>query len=276
MPVWIQDRDRRHFATEGYRVIGKVIPANLVENAIQDITAFVGADLADGRTWYNTPPALDGVVPLHHPQSLWDIRQLPNLYHVFSEFHGHGKLMLDINRCMFRSPIHPLHPTRSQGDIHWDADPRAKVEPTVQAVVLLTPIGPGRGGFQCVPEVYRNLAAWLAENHEGDGDFDFRHAGLIHPQTIEVEANAGDMILWSTRLPHGSALNHSDQPRMAMFVTLQPPNNSPGHREYMEELWLSKRAPECWRGLPSQLDPEPGPPAQLTELGKKLLGLRPW
>ncbi len=276
MPPWIQDCDRQHFETQGYTVIRNVIPPSLVASAVRDITAFVGADLADSQTWYNGPQVLDGVVPMHHAQSLWDIRQHPNLYEVFSEFHGHGQLRMDINRCMFRPPVHPLHPGRSLGDIHWDADPRAKVEPTLQTVVLLSPIGRGRGGFQCIPEIYRNLDTWLEQNGETGNDFDFRHAALNHPKTLEVEANAGDIIMWSTKLPHGSAVNLSNQPRMAMFVTLQPPDDSSETREQMKYLWLSKRAPECWRGLPSQLDPEPGPPAELTKLGQKLLGILPW
>ena len=276
MSVWIQERSRRQFELEGYMVIGNVIPPELVASAVRDIAALVGADLGDARTWYNGPPVLDGVVPMHHAQSLWDIRQHQNLYEVFSEYFGTGKLMLDINRCMFRPPVHPLHPTRSRGDIHWDVDPRADVEATLQAVVLLSPIGPNRGGFQCIPAIYRNLDTWLEENCRNDIDFDFRHADIIHPETLQVEGNAGDIILWSTKLPHGSATNLSNQPRMAMFVTLQPPDNSQEHRDWMKELWLTRRAPECWRGLPSQLDPEPGPPAELTVLGRKLLGILPW
>src|SRR5689334_13467235 len=128
MPDWIQDDDRRHFETQGYMVIRNVIPTDLVANAVRDIAAFVGADLADSRTWYKGPAVLDGVVPMHHAQSLWDIRQHPNLYGVFSDYFGTGKLMLDINRCIFRPPVHPLHPSRSHGDIHWDADPRADDE----------------------------------------------------------------------------------------------------------------------------------------------------
>jgi hypothetical protein len=276
MPVWIQNRDRRHFETEGYMVIENVIPPNLVASTVHDIAAFVGADLADPRTWYNAPPVLDGVVPMHHAQSLWDIRQHPNLYEVFAEFFGTGKLMLDINRCIFRPPVHPLHPTRSLGDIHWDADPRVDVEPTVQTVVLLSSIGNNRGGFQCIPEIYRNLNTWLDENCAKDSDFDFRRAGVKHPNTLQVEANAGDIIMWSTKLPHGSATNLSDQPRMAFFVTLQPPEDSQGLRDGMKDLWLTKRAPECWRGMPGQFDPEPGPPAHLTQLGQRLLGITPW
>ena len=63
---------------------------------------------------------------------------------------------------------------------------------------------------------------------------------------------------------------------MAMLVTLQPPDDSQELRDQMRDLWLTKRAPEYWRGLPGQLDPEPGAPADLTELGRKLLGIVPW
>ena len=81
---------------------------------------------------------------------------------------------------------------------------------------------------------------------------------------MQVEANAGDIIMWSTKLPHGSATNLSSQPQRAFFVTLQPPEDSQELRDRMKELWLTKRAPECWRGMPSQLDPEPGLPALTT------------
>jgi hypothetical protein len=41
---------------------------------------------------------------MHHAQSLWDIRQCPNLYQVFAEFFGNPRLMVDINRCIFALP----------------------------------------------------------------------------------------------------------------------------------------------------------------------------
>src|SRR5712692_296616 len=34
----------------------------------------------------------------------------------------------------------------------------------------------------------------------------------------------------------------------------------------METWWLTKRAPDYWRGLAGQVDPEPGFPAALSEL----------
>jgi len=44
----------------------------------------------------------------------------------------------------------------------------------------------------------------------------------------------------------------------------------------MKTWWLTKRAPDQWRGLPGQMDPQPGEPAVLSKLEKKLIGVLPW
>src|SRR5580658_7793536 len=106
-------------------VIRNVVPAGIAAGAVREIAAFVGADLDDNATWYGGAPQLDGIVPMHHAQSLWDIRQCPNLCQVFAEFFGNPRLMVDINRYIFRPPVHPGFPDLSRGRIHWDTDPRA-------------------------------------------------------------------------------------------------------------------------------------------------------
>ncbi len=256
-------------------VIRNVIPRKMTRKAVREIAAFIGADLSDNSTWYRSAPQLDGVVPLHHAQSLWDIRQHPSLYQIFTEFFGNTRLMVDINRCIFRPPVHTDFPDRSYGTIHWDTDPRVLRPATLQAVILLTDVGRDQGGFQCLPGVYQNLDAWL-QQYAASSDFDFFNPGLNDWPSTQVEGKAGDVILWSTRLPHGSASNFSKRPRVATFVTMQPANSSPQFRESMKEWWLTKRAPNQWRGLPGQLDPEPGQPAVLSELGRKLIGVLPW
>ena len=272
---WITDRDRRHYDTEGYMVIRNVIPQRMARNAVREIAEFIGADLSDSATWYRSAPQLDGVVPLHHAPSQWEIRQHPSLYRVFAEFFGTRRLMVDINRCIFRPPVHLDYPGRSYGTIHWDTDPRAPRQASLQAVIALTGFSRDEGGFQCLPGVYKNLDAWLRQHAMGK-DFDYFNPGLNGLRTTQVDANVGDVIMWSTRLPHGSAVNLSNRPRVATFVTMQPPDESPGFRESMKTWWLTKRAPDQWRGLPGQKDPEPGKPEKLSGLGRKLVGVSPW
>ena len=273
MPTWISEEDRRRFRSDGYMVIRRVVPAHIVENAAREIAAFIGADLRDRSTWYRGAPQNDGIVPMHHGQSLWNIRQCPALHEVFSEFWDTHRLMVDINRCLFRPPRNWRHRTISRSRIHWDTDPRLPGPGSLQGVVLVSDVaGPNCGGYQCLPDIYQNLEAWLQRNAEPD--FDFFNPGLSGLKTVQIEGNAGDVILWSTKLPHGSAANLSKHPRIAAFVSMQHPGrNDPAQ---MKTWWLTKQAPHYWRGLPGQPDSEPGPPAALTNLGLKLIGSLPW
>jgi hypothetical protein len=218
---WIHAHDRQQFRSDGFMVIRNVISPSLIANAAREIAAFVGGDLTDSTTWYGGPMGRDGIVPMHHSQSQWDIRQSPSLYQVFTEFFGTPQLMVDINRCIVRPPIHPRFPKISHGTIHWDTDPRGPRPPSVQGVVLLSDVGCDGGGFQCLPDVFQNLDAWLNRYARRD-DFDFFYPGLNYWKTTQVEGKAGDVILWSTRLPHGSATNLSNRPRLATFVSMQP------------------------------------------------------
>ncbi len=57
LPVrqWIKDHDKQ-FQAEGYMVIRNVVPASITGNAVREIAAFVGADLANSATWYGGAP----------------------------------------------------------------------------------------------------------------------------------------------------------------------------------------------------------------------------
>ena len=272
---WIKNEDRQRFHSEGYMVIRNVLPQSTINNAVREIAAFVRADLDDSTTWYHNSPENDGIVPMHHAQSLWHIRQSPNLYEVFREFWGTHRLMVDINRCLFRPPRHAKWPAISLGDIHWDTDPRAAGPGSLQGVVLLTDVDRDGGGYQCLPDIYQNLEAWLDRNARQSG-FDFINPGLKNRRTTQIAGKAGDVILWSTKLPHGSAANLSHRPRIAAFVSMQPSGDPAGRSSALKECWLTKQAPDGWRGLPGQLETEPGPPAVLSELGRKLIGVLPW
>ena len=136
-------------------VIRDVIPTCLTTKAALDIAAFVGADIRDSTTWYRGPVENDGMVPLHHAQSLWNIRQYPRLHKVFSEYWGTHKLMVDINRCCFRPPCHPDWPTLSRGEIHWDTDPRTGGEGSLQPSFCSPMLGATPVDFSVCPTFIR-------------------------------------------------------------------------------------------------------------------------
>jgi len=134
--------------------------------------------------------------------------------------------------------------------------------------VLLTDVGRDGVVSSAFPRFIKIWTRGL--NGTRRNDFDFFNPGLNHWKTTQIEGKTGDVILWSTKLSHGS------RPRIAAFVSMQPPADSAPLRESMKTWWLTNRAPDYWRGLPGQIDPEPGAPAVFSELGLKLIGLLPW
>ena len=265
--------DREALDRDGIAVFRNVVSARLVLRAIDAICEFGGFALDDESTWYRNHPENDGIVPLHHAQAFWDIRQHPALHDVFSEIWGTHRLMVNMNRCCFRPPQNPLQPDVSKGNIHWDIDPRAGDPGWLQGVVYLSDVGRSAGGFQCAPSIYRTLDTWLDEQ---GNDFDFDQPTIPDDCIEPVEGQAGDLIVWRPLLPHGPAPNTSDQPRIACAVKMDPWPPNDGLRDQTVSWWREKRAPPWWRGLPGQVDPEPGPPARLTRLGRRLVGLDAW
>lgn len=275
MKVKITKKDRKKFKSEGYMIIKNVVPSLLIQPACIEIAESIQANLSDKTTWYYGDSQNDGIVPVHHLQSIWDIRQDKQVYAAFSEFwNGETELYVDINRVCFRPPCCDQHPLISRGEIHWDIDPRLGSEGWIQGIVLLTDIQKDTGGFQCIPEIYKTIKEWLKENAQ-QRDFDHFNPGLNSYPALQLEGKAGDIILWSTLLPHGPAINLSNQPRIAAFITLAPNKKFSQQSEY-RSLIKQKRAPKGWRNLPGQKDPETGKKIILTTLGKRITGLLPW
>lgn len=274
---WISKSDRLLLKSDGYMVMKNVVPDALIKKACQEVASTVGADLNVPSSWYKGHMQNNGLVPVCHLQSIWDIRQHYNVYSAFSElFYGEKELYVDFNRCCFRPPYNKKYPTLSLGEIHWDIDPRKGSDGWIQGIVLLTDISQNTGGFQCIPSVYQNVESWLAKNAGGD-NFDHFNPGLNEHPTLQLNAKAGDIIIWSTLLPHGPARNLSCNPRIAAFMTLTPnPKMAFEEKEERKYLIEAKRAPECWRGLPAQLDPEPGNEIYLNWLGRRVAGISQW
>ena len=258
---------------DGFAVFRNVIPARLVEHAVEAVCRFGGFSLDDERTWYRNHPDNNGIVPLHHAQALWDIRQHPALHEVFAEIWGTARLTVNMDRCCFRPPHRQEHATSYESNLHWDIDPREPLPERYQGTVYLSDVGQNGGGFQCVPSVYRDLDGWLAAQA---AEFDYDEPSFPDDRVIQIEGRAGDLIVWRPSLPHGPAPNTSDRPRIGFFVNMRRSPIDEGERLQSVSWWRENRAPPWWRGLPGQLDPEPGPPARLTPLGRKLVGSDTW
>lgn len=260
---------REQLQRDGFTRVAGVIPTESTNNLLSALKEVSSIDYADPATWYLLPESYPGIIPSHHHQCQWDIRQHPRLHRVFSELWGTRDLWVTMDRIGF---VPPLRPTDIDGcSLHWDMDPRG--EPIYQAIVYLTEVGPERAPFSVAPRVFQHLQEWLARMPE---KLDFTCADFSSEERIPVLGQAGDLIIWNSKLPHGPGVNRDSSPRVMQAVTMFPPSKATWTREEQIGWWRAKRAPPWWRDVPGQVDPEPGAPAALTETGQRLVGLKDW
>ena len=89
-----------------------------------------------------------------------------------------------------------------------------------------------------------------------------------------MPAQTGDLILWDSRLAHGNSKNTSSRPRIAFYIMMGPADD--GLRHIAVESWRTGRCVPWWRNRCGYDRVERWPPAILTELGRRLLGLDKW
>jgi hypothetical protein len=96
-------------------------------------------------------------------------------------------------------------------------------------------------------------------------------------EIVYVPAAAGDLIVWDSHLPHGNSKNLASRPRLAFYISMFPADgSSERERRASVESWRTARCVPWWRGRPRYDRVKPWPPAKLTLLGRRLLGIDPW
>ena len=286
--------DRKHFEKYGYVVIEDVVSEEKCEAVIADMWDFMEKNPGDQNSWYESAEGLNksqsaGVMEMYFAQSMWDTRQDPGLYQAFAEILGEKSLWTSIDRVNFTPPSDPDHPEidRALG-LHWDLDestiPDREIQPGgterapygVQGVLHLRDTTEDQGGFRCVPEVYQDLYdGFLDEQEDNWQNTDVDLGGR---EVINVGGGQGDLLIWDSLLLHGNGQNSSDEPRFAQYITASPAQfDDPVKRRDRIRTWREREAIATpGDGDPREYEKERFPPADLTALGQKLLGLDPW
>jgi len=138
----------------------------------------------------------------------------------------------------------------------------------LQGLLTLVDSHVGDGGFCCVPGFHKHLSTWASKTsntayaeryHE---KFIFVHvpkADLINQQVKHVSARAGSLLVWNSELPHCNYPNDSNNFRINQYVKMFPAQegreNTEIRQDIMKELTTN---------------------VEVTNLGKKILGLENW
>jgi len=277
-------QDKQFFDENGYVVVHNAVPAKNLQAVVDAIFDFLEMDPNNPADWYREPHRTNGMVEIYQHQALWDNRQHPNIYEAFCDIYGTDKLWVSEDRACMKPPQHTAHPDYDhKGFTHWDIDTSKLPQPfRVQGVLCLTDTTEDMGGFQCVPGFHRNLQEWVAtqpkDRHPFNTDLNALPEGK---KVVPIAAKAGDLIIWTTLLAHGNGHNVSNKPRLCQYVTMSPVSDPIDEtaRQARIHRWQNRLGPDYKRAFPG--DPRrkeelQGKTAELTGLGRKLLGIDAW
>jgi ectoine hydroxylase-related dioxygenase (phytanoyl-CoA dioxygenase family) len=273
--------DWDHWVHEGYVVIKNAVPVHQVERLAAYIWTFENKDPHDSETWYRrTVPDMEmkelvntGMVELYHHQYLWDNRQTPKIHQAFSDIWGTEKLWASIDRVNLNFPIRDTN--QYESFIHWDYNPADKPQNVQGVLALSDQVDPAMGGFQCVPALYREYEKWI---HTQGPDRDPYKPDTSGFEVVKVPLEAGDLLIFNSLLPHGIRPNFSDKVRIAQYLSMIPADESnEALRTWRINAWKNR---DPMKGYAFPGDPgmreKANKVAELSPLGKKLLGLDSW
>jgi ectoine hydroxylase-related dioxygenase (phytanoyl-CoA dioxygenase family) len=276
MPV-LTPQDRDFFDRNGYVVVPDVVPRENLEATVALIWEFLGMDPGDPTDWYRAPLTPGGMLEVYQHPALWNNRQHPRVHQAFADLFGTEKLWTTIDRVNMKPPQHPDHPEYDhKGFMHWDIETKTLPRPFgVQGVLYLADTDETMGGFQCVPGHHKVLEEWAKQEPATRGE-----APRPDPsETVPIPGKAGDLLIWDSRLFHGNGHNRSSRPRLAQYISMFPAERG-GEEARRDRIyrWENRLAPEArWViGDPRNWEQEHGRTAELTPLGRKLLGLDLW
>jgi len=281
----LSEADWEFWTSQGYVVIKNAISRDQAMETASFIWEFEEKNPHDPGSWY-TPPRAEmqmkeligsGMVEVYNHQHLWNNRQMPRVYDAFVDIWGTEKLWVTIDRANLNFPLRPGDTFK--GFIHWDYDPETKPQNVQGVLALADQMDENMGGFQCIPELFRNYDTWKLNQPADRNRFQPDIKGL-EDKLVKVRLEAGDLLIFHSAQPHGIRPNRSlDKVRIAQYISMMPAeeDNEP-LREWRIRSWQDRLAPEgyAFPGDPRAWEQTRYKKAELSGLGKKLLGLEKW
>ena len=209
----LASQDWEHWTTKGYIIIRQAVPTANVERLVELLWEFDEKDPNDPTTWC-APQRREhkmkelnntGMLEIYNHQYLWDNRQEPRVYDAFVDIWDREDLWVAIDRANLKPPEQVLG--NSDGFIHWDVDTSVRPLPIgVQGVLSLQQQEGDVGGFQCVPVLFEKFEEWVKTQ---PADRDPMHPDITGLSVVNIELEAGDLLIFNSLLAHGVRPNRS-------------------------------------------------------------------
>jgi hypothetical protein len=279
----LSEADWQFWTNNGYIVIKNAVPREQALATAIFLWEFEEKDPNDPATWY-APPLAEmkmkeltntGMVEVYNHQHLWNNRMTQKVYDAFTDIWGTEKLWVTVDRANLNFPKKPDF--EQKGFIHWDYDPETKPVNVQGVLALADQMDENMGGFQCIPDLFRNYDTWKLTQPEDRDRFKPDTTGF---DFVKVTMEAGDLLIFNSLQPHGIRPNLSaDKVRIAQYLSMMPAEeDNEALRQWRINSWKDRIAPEgyAFPGDPRKWEQTKYATAELNELGKKLLGLEKW
>jgi len=277
--------DWKFWKNNGYIIIKNAVPREQALETAEFIWEFDDKDPKNPSTWYADARAEiqmkelagTGMVEVYNNQHLWNNRQYQKVYDAFVDIWGTEKLWVTIDRANLNFPIRPGF--EYNGFIHWDYDPDTRPQNVQGVLALSDQTDQNMGGFQCIPWLYTNYDTWKFSQPEDRDKFKPDISGL-EDKIVKVSLEAGDLLIFNSTQPHGIRPNNSkDKVRIAQYISMMPAQENDNELiEWRVNSWKNRIAPEgyAFPGDPRNWEQTKYKTAELSPLGRKLLGLDKW
>jgi|TARA_B110000091_G_scaffold79590_1_gene87642 ectoine hydroxylase-related dioxygenase (phytanoyl-CoA dioxygenase family) len=281
----LSEKDWKFWMHNGYIVIKNAIPKEQAKATANFIWEFDEKDPNDTSTWYAKPRAEmkmkelagTGMVEAYNHQALWNNRQMQKVYDAFVDVWGTEKLWVTIDRVNLNFPQRPGE--EKEGFIHWDYDPETRPQNVQGVIALADQMDESMGGFQCVPWLYRNYDTWKLTQPEDRHRFQ-PNLDSLQDKLVKVLMEAGDLLIFNSTEPHGIRPNRSGKKvRIAQYISMMPAEEENQElKDWRINSWKNRVAPlgYAFPGDPRNWEQVKYKTAELSKLGKKLLGLDNW
>ncbi len=281
----LSEQDWTFWIENGFVVVKSAVPREQAQHTAEFLWEFEDKAGDDPATWYTAPRAEmqmkelagTGMVEVYNNQALWDNRQMPRVHDAFVDIWGTEKLWVTIDRANLNFPIRPGFAYK--GFIHWDYDPETKPQNVQGGLALADQTDENMGGFQCIPELFRTYDTWKLTQPADRNRFQ-PDISEFENQVVKVKLNAGDLLIFHSALPHRIRPNRSeDKVRIAQYISMMPAEeDNEALRQWRVDSWRERIAPEgyAFPGDPRGWEQSRYETAELSDLGKKLLGIERW
>jgi len=271
----LSERARSDFLQNGWVRLRNVIPQPLCENLLYALRDDLNVPIDDSARWNEYGPEGKDRIAVWGHQTQWDIRQSPEFYSAWAELWQDEALFVTLDSCRFTPPWQPGFP--EPDSIHFDVDPWNDRAQTLQGVIALRDTAADQGGFCCVPSLYQDRSRWPQDKVKDDvTGKEYWRPDVLPDEVLHIPAETGDLIVWSSRLPHSNSKNLSNRPRIAFYAATLPARRNEHVRSILTKSWSTGTCVPWWRGRLGFDKTEPWPPANLTSLGRRLVGLDTW